>query len=108
MCAALVSPSDSGMGSPSSTGVSHPGLGPFALNLGLRPRGDPSILNIQPISLTTNPQNGIGSNLAGPNHEPPPDVLLALLARNRALEGMSPFYNGIHYSLRAFANNYLF
>ena len=87
MCAALVSPGDSGrMGSPSSTGVSHSsGLGPFALNLGLRPRGDPNVLNIPPPPIMANHIHATnGNNLQG---DPPPDVLLALLSRNRALEG---------------------
>lgn len=87
MCAALVSTSDSSrMGSPSSTGVTHAsGLGPFALNLGLRPRSDPSILNIPPPPVMASRLHAAnGTNLQG---DPSPDVLLALLSRNRALEG---------------------
>ncbi|CAG7723544.1 unnamed protein product, partial [Allacma fusca] len=78
MCAALVSPTDSGMGSPSSNHphpVSAFGVGVVGL------RSNPNLGNIPP------PMPPNGTNLPDlTRNDPPQDVLLALLSRNRALE----------------------
>lgn len=79
MCAALVSPTDSGMGSPPSNHphqVSAFGVGVVGL------RNNPNLANIPP-PLPTN-----GTSLSDLSRsDQPQDVLLALLSRNRALEG---------------------
>lgn len=113
MCAAIISSSDNiggAMGSPSSTTIithshsssplHHPNIGSFALNLGLRPREipipppnahQPQQQQLPPQIPLSNGNNNNNNNNTNNNNnnniEPNPDILLALVSRNRALEG---------------------
>jgi hypothetical protein len=101
----MVGSSDMSMsvGSPSPHHGHHPAFGPLGLNL----RGSPPIAHsglhnnnnnsphshpLLPLPLSLHNNNNNNNNVS----DPPPDVLLALLSRNRGLEGKTKLKSWLH------------
>lgn len=103
MCAALVSsPSESRMGSPSATHPHPHGHSNYGYSRASGPSITGPVAATNPTILASNPNannGGTNNNIGIPAElnrtEPPPDVLLALLSRNRALEGKIHFFHNL-------------